>query len=178
MKRILSLFLVLALVVSTLPALAEPAPSGAAEAAGLPAVGDVVEGFEVKELRPFDLVGATLVSFEHQNTREYANDNPVVIFMDAGTGEMEITWPEKATNQVVGMIPEGKYLILIELDELESYYAGEETDWILLIASEDGWKVQEGQITREVADACAFDIKEGDVVELETDSMVKALEEW
>jgi hypothetical protein len=98
--------------------------------------------------------------------------------MDAGTGEMEITWPEKATNQVVGMIPEGKYLILIELDELESYYAGEETDWILLIASEDGWKVQEGQITREVADACAFDIKEGDVVELETDSMVKALEEW
>ena len=68
MKRILSLFLVLALAVSTLPALAEPAPSGAAEAAGLPAVGDVVEGFEVKELRPFDLVGATLVSFEHQKT--------------------------------------------------------------------------------------------------------------
>ena len=122
--------------------------------------------------------GCGMVTFEYQNTLEYANYNPVVIFMDAGTGEMEITWPEKATNQVVGMIPEGKYLILIELDELESYYAGEETDWILLIASEDGWKVQEGQITREVADACAFDIKEGDVVELETDSMVKALEEW
>ena len=46
MKRILSLFLVLALAVSTLPALAEPAPADAAEAAGLPAVGDVVEGFE------------------------------------------------------------------------------------------------------------------------------------
>ena len=68
MKRILSLFLVLALAVSTLPALAEPAPADAAEAAGLPAVGDVVEGFEAKEIRPFDMIGATLVSFEHQKT--------------------------------------------------------------------------------------------------------------
>ena len=93
--------------------------------------------------------GCGMVTFEYQNTLEYANYNPVVIFMDAG-----------------------------ELDELESYYAGEETDWILLIASEDGWKVQEGQISRETADACAFDIKEGDVLELETDSMVQALEEW
>ena len=68
MKRILSLFLVLALVLSTLPALAEPAPADAAEAAGLPSVGDVVEGFEVKEIRPFDMIGSTLVSFEHQKT--------------------------------------------------------------------------------------------------------------
>ena len=68
MKRILSLFLVLALAVSTLPALAEPAPADAAEAAGLPAVGDVVEGFEAKEIRPFDMIGATMVSFEHQKT--------------------------------------------------------------------------------------------------------------
>ena len=68
MKRILSLFLVLALAVSTLPALAEPAPADAAEAAVLPDVGDVVEGFEVKEIRPFDVIGGTLVSFEHQKT--------------------------------------------------------------------------------------------------------------
>ena len=68
MKRILSWFLVLMLLLGTLPALAEPAPADAAEAAGLPAVGDVVEGFEVKELRPFEMIGATLVSFEHQKT--------------------------------------------------------------------------------------------------------------
>ena len=68
MKRILSLFLALTLVLSALPALAEPAPADTAEAAGLPAVGDVVEGFEVMELRPFDMIGATLVSFEHQKT--------------------------------------------------------------------------------------------------------------
>ena len=43
MKRILSWFLVLTLLLGTLPALAEPAPADAAEAAGLPAVGDVVE---------------------------------------------------------------------------------------------------------------------------------------
>ncbi len=68
MKKLLSLFLALALFVSVLPAMAEPAPADAAEAVGLPAVGDVVEGFEVKEIRPFDMIGADLVLFEHQKT--------------------------------------------------------------------------------------------------------------
>ena len=122
--------------------------------------------------------GCGMVTFEYNSTLEYANYNPVAIFMDVDTGKMTITWPEKETNQVVNMVPEGKYLILLELDELESYYAGEETNWILLIASKDGWKVQEGQISREQADACTFEIKDGDVLELESDSMVQALEEW
>lgn len=43
---------------------AAPAP----EAAPLPEVGDVISGFEVKEIRPFPLAGANLVLFEHQNT--------------------------------------------------------------------------------------------------------------
>ena len=68
MKKLLSLLLALALFVSVLPAIAEPAPADADEAAGLPAVGDVVEGFEVKEIRPFEMVGADLVLFEHQKT--------------------------------------------------------------------------------------------------------------
>ena len=68
MKKLLSLLLALALFVSSLPAIAEPAPADADEAAGLPAVGDVVEGFEVKEIRPFEMVGADLVLFEHQKT--------------------------------------------------------------------------------------------------------------
>ena len=61
MKKLLSLLLALALFVSVLPAIAEPAPADADEAVGLPAVGDVVEGFEVKEIRPFEMVGADLV---------------------------------------------------------------------------------------------------------------------
>lgn len=60
MKKLMSLFLALALLVSILPAVAETV--------GLPAVGDVVEGFEVKEIRPFEMAGATLVLFEHQKT--------------------------------------------------------------------------------------------------------------
>ena len=68
MKKLLSLLLALALFVSVLPALAEPAPADTDEAVGLPAVGDVVEGFEVKEIRPFEMVGADLVLFEHQKT--------------------------------------------------------------------------------------------------------------
>ena len=68
MKKLLSLLLALALFVSVLPAIAEPAPADVDEAVGLPAVGDVVEGFEVKEIRPFEMVGADLVLFEHQKT--------------------------------------------------------------------------------------------------------------
>ena len=68
MKKLLSLLLALALFVSVLPAIAEPAPANTDEAVGLPAVGDVVEGFEVKEIRPFEMVGADLVLFEHQKT--------------------------------------------------------------------------------------------------------------
>ena len=68
MKKLLSLLLALALFVSVLPAIAEPAPADTDEAVGLPAVGDVVEGFEVKEIRPFEMVGADLVLFEHQKT--------------------------------------------------------------------------------------------------------------
>ena len=38
------------------------------EAVPLPALGDTVEGFTVRELREFPLVGATLVRFEHERT--------------------------------------------------------------------------------------------------------------
>ncbi|MBO4471096.1 MAG: insulinase family protein [Clostridia bacterium] len=68
MRKLLALFLALALMAGVLPALAEPAPALSDETAGLPAVGDVVEGFEVKEIRPFDMIGADLVLFEHQKT--------------------------------------------------------------------------------------------------------------
>ena len=68
MRKLLSLLLALALFASVMPALAEPAPADAAEAVGLPAVGEVVEGFEVKEIRPFEMIGANLVLFEHQKT--------------------------------------------------------------------------------------------------------------
>ena len=59
--------LALALFAGLLPAVAEPAPD-AAEAVGLPAVGDVVEGFEAMEIRPFEMIGGNLVLFEHQKT--------------------------------------------------------------------------------------------------------------
>ena len=64
MKKLLALFLTLALLAGILPSLAETAP----ESVPLPAVGDVVEGFEVKEIRAFGMIGAQLVLFEHQNT--------------------------------------------------------------------------------------------------------------
>ncbi len=66
MKKILSLLLALAMLLSIVPALAEPAE--AVTEVGLPQVGDVVYGFEAKEIRDFPLVGAQAVLFEHQRT--------------------------------------------------------------------------------------------------------------
>lgn len=66
MKRLFSLFLVLIMAFSVMPALAEALPieNGAA----LPQVGDVIYGFEAKEIREFPLIGAQIVLFEHQKT--------------------------------------------------------------------------------------------------------------
>ncbi len=67
MKKLLSLVLALMMMLSAIPGLAEAAlidePSN-----GLPQVGDVVNGFEVLEIRPFSLIGADVVLFEHQQT--------------------------------------------------------------------------------------------------------------
>ena len=46
----------------------EETPETVPEPVGLPSAGDVVEGFEVLELREFPLVGATVVRFVHQKT--------------------------------------------------------------------------------------------------------------
>ena len=64
MKKLLALFLSLALLAGLIPSFAETAT----ESVPLPAVGDVVEGFEVKEIRAFGMIGAQLVLFEHQKT--------------------------------------------------------------------------------------------------------------
>ena len=66
MKKLLSVALALLLALSCV--------GGAAKAVhaesdpSLPKVGDVVHGFEVKEIRPFQMIGAELVLFEHQRT--------------------------------------------------------------------------------------------------------------
>ena len=63
LKRILAVLLVLALLLTT-------AACGASGGKGtkLPKVGDKVEGFVVKELRDFPLVGGQIVYFEHERT--------------------------------------------------------------------------------------------------------------
>ncbi len=61
MKKTLSILLILALLMSGLGA-ALPAESG------LPAPGETVEGFVVRELREFPLVGGTAILFEHERT--------------------------------------------------------------------------------------------------------------
>lgn len=63
MKRILAVLLVLVMALGTVSGMAEQTAE-----TSLPGVGDMVEGFEVKEIRDFPLVGATVVLFEHRKT--------------------------------------------------------------------------------------------------------------
>ena len=64
MKRLFAVLLTLCLLAGVAPAFGETAP----ETDALPAAGDVVFGFEAKEIRPFETFGAELVLFEHQAT--------------------------------------------------------------------------------------------------------------
>ncbi len=65
MKKLVALLLALMMGLSALSALAEALP---AETAGLPRAGDVVYGFEAREIREFPLIGGQLVLFEHEKT--------------------------------------------------------------------------------------------------------------
>ena len=65
-KKILSLLLALAMLAGVMTALAEPAVN--TDKVPLPQVGDVIHGFEAREIRDFALVGAQAVLFEHQRT--------------------------------------------------------------------------------------------------------------
>ncbi len=64
MRKILPALLCLSLLLS----LAMPVFAAENEAAALPAVGETVEGFTVKETREFPLVGAEVLLFEHEHT--------------------------------------------------------------------------------------------------------------
>ena len=122
--------------------------------------------------------GCGMVTFEYQAPEGYEYYNAVLAMQEVDTGKYTDTWPEMATNQGVCIVPEGRYLAALALQELESYYAGEDTETILLVATDDGWEVLEGQISREEAEAYAIEIKDGDVVELETDSLESVLMGW
>lgn len=65
MKKLLSVLLALSVLLS---AGAFSAPVRAYADDALPAVGDTVEGFTVRETRDFPVVGATVVLFEHERT--------------------------------------------------------------------------------------------------------------
>ena len=62
MKKIVSVLLALMMLLSA------ASFAAADEGAALPAVGETVEGFTVKEVRDFPLVGGTAVLFEHDRT--------------------------------------------------------------------------------------------------------------
>ena len=63
MKKLLSLFLILGMLLTLCPfSLAEE------DTAEIPAVGQTVEGFTVKERRPFPMLGAEVTLFEHDRT--------------------------------------------------------------------------------------------------------------
>lgn len=65
MKKCIALLMALIMALSCTAAFAEAA---VAEEAALPAVGDVVHGFEVKEITTFPLINADVVYFVHQKT--------------------------------------------------------------------------------------------------------------
>ena len=66
MKKLISLLLAFAMVFS-MAGCTSGSPQENTQA-GLPAAGDTVEGFAVKDVRDFPLVGAKLILFEHEKT--------------------------------------------------------------------------------------------------------------
>ena len=94
MKKLLSLALALMLALSCVGVVARPAH--AENASALPKVGDVTNGFEVKEIQPFALVGADLVLFEHQRTGA-----KLLWIANADTNRLfQLTFPTRPNNDM------------------------------------------------------------------------------
>ncbi len=94
MKKLLSLALALMLALSCVSVVARPAH--AENASALPKVGDVTNGFEVKEIQPFALVGADLVLFEHQRTGA-----KLLWIANADTNRLfQLTFPTRPNNDM------------------------------------------------------------------------------
>ena len=91
MKKILSLVLALAMLLGIVPAFGE-APAASA----LPSVGDTVEGFEVREIREFGLIGAQLVYFEHART----GAKLLYIANDDTNRAFQLTFPTRMENDM------------------------------------------------------------------------------
>lgn len=122
--------------------------------------------------------GCGMITFEYKAADDYTYYNPIIFTINLDTKEVSETWPEMETNQVALAVPEGNYLTFIEMDELDSYYWGEDRNYILLISTEDGWEVLDGELTKEIVNRSTLEIREGDLVELESDSMEEVLEDW
>ncbi len=92
MKKLLALLMALAMALGCLTAFADALE--AEDANALPAAGDVVEGFEVKEIREFGLIGADLVLFEHQKT----GAKLLYIANDDNNRAFQLTFQTRMTN--------------------------------------------------------------------------------
>ncbi len=91
MKKIFALILVLILVSGIVPALGS---SHEIPFSGIPAAGDVIEGFEAKEIREFGLIGARLVYFEHLKT----GAKLLYIANDDTNRAFQLTFPTRMTD--------------------------------------------------------------------------------
>ena len=95
MKKLLSLFLALALLLGIVSAVGEALPAETPDA-GIPAVGDVIEGFEVREVREFSLIGAQLVYFEHLAT----GAKLLYIANDDTNRAFQLSFPTRLSNDM------------------------------------------------------------------------------
>ena len=89
MKKLISLLLALVMLSGFTAGLAEEK-----ETSAIPATGDVIQGFEVKGIRDFPVIGAQLVLFEHQKTGGkllwIANEDPNRVF--------QLTFPTRPSD--------------------------------------------------------------------------------
>ena len=111
------------------------------KSAGYPQYEDAVRkaleetGYSNRELPDNAGEGKALITFTYSAPEKYQDYDPAVMLYDIDDSEHSIyTWPEGSTGQVAIVVPEGKYVMTLILENEE------DKEKIYYLYSEDGWE--------------------------------------
>ena len=111
------------------------------KSAGYPQYEDAVRkaleetGYSNRELPDSAAEGKALITFKYDAPEKYQDYDPAVMLYDQDDDDHRIySWPEGSTGQVAIVVPEGKYAMILILENEE------DKDLIYYLYSEDGWE--------------------------------------
>ena len=133
-------------------------------------------GYNDQTLPEIPVEGCGMAAFVFPSPQTEESMDVVVSFYDPSDGSEVMTWPEAGTEQVAAMLPEGDYVVLLNLISRED---GSTAAFVYTV--EYGWNYMDEDISADIfneegtPEVYLTTIEEGERTELETESLEELL---